>query len=154
MVTNLYVYQAIAEEAQAESERLEKLARKPKADGEPGFVITYDPEQNSFKHSLIAIAFAGMFLEALFYITGIKRFGKLEYNKRYDHKLQYEGKIELFGLHDPELLAETKRFRMMRNELVHDKDVEISELDADAIYTAQDEAARAISFVKQVAERL
>jgi phage terminase large subunit-like protein len=68
MITNVDVYFAIAEEALAESERLEKLARRPKPDGEPGVIVTYDPERKSFKNSLVAIVFAGMYLDALFYI--------------------------------------------------------------------------------------
>jgi hypothetical protein len=153
MISNVDVYLSIAEEAQAESERLGKLARRPKPDGEPGFIITYDPERRSFKHSLVAIAFAGMFLEAAFYIAGVKRFGKIEYNKKYDRKL-YEEKLQIFGIRDPELLAEAKRFRLMRNDLVHEKAVETSELAFGAVYTAQDEAKKAISFVKQAVESL
>jgi hypothetical protein len=86
MISNLDVYLAIAEEALAESERLEKLARRPQPDGEPGFIVTYDPERKSFKNSLVAIVFAGMFLEACFYIECVKRFGKAEYNNNVDRQ--------------------------------------------------------------------
>lgn len=167
MITNVDVYFAIAAEALAESERLEKLASRPKPDGEPGFIVTYDPEQKSFKQSLIAIAFAAMFLEACFYIAGVKRFGALEYNKKrngrkksHDEKT-YEEKLQLFGLCDPDLLAEAKRFREMRNDLVHEKAIEFNattagELrrNATPLYNAQDEAKKALSFVKQVADSL
>jgi hypothetical protein len=62
MITNVDIYFTIAAEAQAEAERLENVARRPNPDG--GFIITYDPERNSFKNSLIAITFAGIYLEA------------------------------------------------------------------------------------------
>ena len=151
MITNVDVYFSIAQAALAESERLENLARRPKPDGEPGFIITYDPEQKSFKNSLVAIVFAGMFLEACFYIAGVKRFGAAEYNKKHDGK-KYEDKLPLFGLSDPALLAEAKRFREMRNELVHEK--AISNLSGAAIHIAQDEAKKAVSFAKLVADSL
>jgi hypothetical protein len=116
MLTNVDVYFAIAEEAQAESDRLEKLARRPNPDSEGGFIITRDPERKSFKNSLVAIAFASMFLESCFYIAGVKRFGKEDYNNNHDRKT-YEQKLQLFGLCDPELLAEAKRFREIRKDL-------------------------------------
>jgi hypothetical protein len=153
MISNIGLYFAIAVEAQAEAERLDNLARRPKPDEEPGFIITYDPEQKSFKNSLIAIAFAGMYLESLFYIAGKKRYGKNKYNKKYDHK-SYEEKLQLCGLIDQTLLTEAKHFREMRRELVHEKAVELSDLTADTIHFAQDDAKRAVSFVKQVAQRL
>ena len=76
LLTNASLYLAIAEEAQAESERLAKLARRPKPDGEPGVIVTYDPEQKSFKNSLIAIVFSTMYLEALFYLLGTKNLAR------------------------------------------------------------------------------
>jgi len=52
MVSNLDVYLAIAEDALAESERLEKFARSPKPDNEPGFIIKYDPEKSPLRAAL------------------------------------------------------------------------------------------------------
>jgi hypothetical protein len=153
MITNVDVYFAIAEEALAESERLEKLARRPKPDGDPGVIVTYDPEQKSFKNSLIAIVFAEMYLNALFYILGTKQFGKAQYNKKYDKK-SLEEKLQVFGLSDKNLLAEAKRFRKRRKELVHEKAVQISDLTGDTIYIAQEEAKKALSLVKEVTEKL
>jgi hypothetical protein len=107
--------------------------------------MTFDPERRSFKHSLVAIAFAGMFLEAMFYVVGVGRFGEVVYNKRFDGET-YERKLKLFGLLDPKLLDEAKRFRNMRNGLVHEKAVDISELgpvdkpDPETKATEQDEA--------------
>src|SRR5277367_5008613 len=99
LMTNANVYLAIAEEAQAESERLAKLARRPKPDGDPGVIVTYDPDQKSFKNSLIAIVFATMYLEALFYLLGTKQFGSAKYNKEHDRK-SLEDKLLLFDLED------------------------------------------------------
>src|SRR6516165_7253703 len=118
MITNIDVYFAIAEESQAEAERLENLARRPNPDG--GFIITYDPERKSFKNSLIAITFAGIYLESLLYIVGVKKFGRDEYDKKYDRKKSYEDKLRLFGVTDETLLAEAKHFREMRRDLVHE----------------------------------
>jgi hypothetical protein len=154
MITNVDVYFAIAEEALAESERLEKLARRPKPDGEPGVIVTYDPERKSFKNSLVAIVFAGMYLDALFYILGAKQFGKARYNKKHDNK-SLEDKLQLFGLFDKDLLAEAERFRKRRRELiVHEKAVQISDLTVDTFYIAQEEAKKALSLVKEVTEKL
>ena len=153
MITNVGVYLAIAEEALAESERLEKEARRPKPDGEPGFIVTYDPEQKSFKNSLVAIVFAGMFLDALFYLVGVERFGKTQYNKKHDNK-SWEEKLELFGLSDKSLSEEAEHCRKRRRELVHEKAVRTSDLTADTIYMAQEEAKRALSFVRQVSGNL
>ncbi len=153
MITNVDVYFAIAKEALAESERLEKLARRPKPDGEPGVIVTYDPEQKSFKHSLVAIVFAGMYLDALFYIFGAKHFGKAKYNKKHDNK-SWEDKLQLFGLSDKAILEEAERFRKRRRELVHEKAVQISDLTVDTMYIAQEEAKKALSLVKEVTEKL
>jgi hypothetical protein len=153
IITNLDVYVAIAEEALAESERLEKLARRPKPGGEPGDMLAYDPEQKSFKNSLVAIVFAGMYLDALFYILGTKRFGKARYNKKHDNK-SLEEKLSLFGLCDKATLAEAERFRKIRRELVHEKAVQISDLTVGTIHIAQEEARKALSLVKEVTENL
>ena len=154
MISNIDLYFAIASEAVAEAERLENAARRPKPDGEPGFIITYDPEKKSFKASLIAIVFAGMYLESLFYLNGAKRFGTGKYNKKLDKMLSYEEKLELFGITDQTILAEAKHFRKMRRELVHEKAVRVSELTADKIRLAQNEAKKALSFVRKVGAAL
>jgi hypothetical protein len=151
MITNVDIYLAIATESQAEAERLETLSRRPNPDG--GFIITYDPARKSFKNSLIAITFAGIYLDSLLYIAGVKRFGRRKYNKKYDKK-SYEDKLQLFGMTDETLLTEAAHFREMRRDLVHEKAVEVGDLMADAIHVAQDEAKKAVSLVKKVAEKL
>jgi hypothetical protein len=49
MITNVDVYFAIAEEAQAESDRLEKLARRPNPDSEGGFILRMIQKENHSK---------------------------------------------------------------------------------------------------------
>lgn len=149
LMTNANVFLAIAEEAQAESEQLAKLARRPKPNGEPGITVTYDPDQKSFKSSLIAIVFATMYLEAIFYILGIKKFGSDKYNKEYDYKC-LEDKLPLFELNDDDLRAAAKQLRERRRELVHEK----ADLTESVFYVAQDEAKHAIKLVKTITERL
>ncbi|HKN30080.1 MAG TPA: hypothetical protein VJY34_20265 [Roseiarcus sp.] len=140
---------AIAEEAQVESERLAKLARRPKPAGEPGVIVTYDPDQKSFKNSLIAIVFATMYLEAIFYLLGTKKIGSAEYNKEHDRKC-LEDKLLLFDLKDHDLRAATKRLRERRKDLIHEK----ADLTTSVFYAAQDEAKHAIELVKTITEKL
>ena len=149
LVTNANVYLDIAEEAQAESERLAKIARRPKPNGDPGVIVTYDPEQKSFKNSLIAIVFATMYLETMFYLLGTRQFGSDEYNKEHDRK-RLEVKLLLFDLKDHDLRTAAKRLRERRKDLVHEK----ADLTANVIYAAQDEAKHAIELVKTITEKL
>lgn len=152
MLSNVSVYLSIAEESLSEAQRLEELARRPKPNGEPGFIITYDPQRRSFKNSLIAIAFAAMYLEAMFYITGVNELGIAIY-KKHDNK-SYEDKLKLFGLSDVEMLKRCEQFRLIRNALVHEKAVQPNEMTAGVIYVAQNEAKNAVALVKEIATRL
>lgn len=148
MISNANVYLAIAEEALAESKRLDEAARIPRPDGQPGFVVTYDPEHMSFKQSLIAIVFAGIYLEALLYMVGVGQLGKDEYMK-IDRK-HYEEKLQALGVTDIETLATCKRFREARNDLVHEKAIEPLAIDGTAFRTAQREAEIAVSVVRSI----
>jgi hypothetical protein len=65
LFSNIEFYEAIAKEALATVHELDAKERHPKPDESSGHVITWDPERRSFKNSLIAIAFASMWLEAL-----------------------------------------------------------------------------------------
>ncbi len=149
MMSNVNLYLAVAEEALAESRRLDEAARLPRLDGQPGFVITYDPKHTSFKQSLIAIAFAGIYLEALLYIAGLGQLGKEEYMK-IDRK-SYEEKLKALGVTDVETLATCKRFREARNDLVHEKAIEPLTFEGTAFRTAQREAEIAVTFVRSIA---
>lgn len=149
MLSNAQVYLAIAEEALTESNRLDEATRTPKPDGEHGFVITYDPEHTSFKRSMIAIVFAGLYFEALLYMVGVERLGKDEYMK-IDRKC-YEEKLHALGVFDIETLATCKRFREARKDLVHEKAVGPYEMEKCTFRAAQCEAEIAVSFVKSIA---
>lgn len=148
VVTNLSVYLAISEEALAESVRLFETGRTRKANGEPGYVIAWDPEHKSFKQSLIAIAFAGMYLEALLSLVGNARLGKILYNK-ISHTT-YEEKLSLLGVYDLSSLASCKRFRTARNDLMHEKAVDLGALVVADIRMAQEEAVFGLEFVKSI----
>lgn len=147
MGSHLHKYLSIAKEAMDESDRIGKEQTRPKPNGEPGSIITYDPEHRSFKHSLIAIAFAGMYLDALLYITGMKRLGKEAY-ERIDRKC-YQDKLVALGIRDSHILSACARFRTCRNELVHEKAYQESEL-----WGAQVEARKAIDLIDQITELL
>ncbi len=153
MITNVDVYFAIAAEAQVEAERLENLSRRPNPDNPDGFVIAYDSERKSFKHALIAITFAGIYLECLLNIVGNRHFGRKKYNKKHDHKC-YEKKLMLLGITDEALLEDAKNFRKVRRDLVHEKAIELDDLSPYAANFAQHEAKRAVSFVKTIANKL
>lgn len=152
MLSNVDVYIAIAEEALAESQRLDAAARTPKPNSEPGYIIAWDATRSSFKQSLIAIAFSGMYLEALLYLVGVSRLGKAQYMRM--ERKTYEKKLSALGVIDAGLLRNCERFREARNDLVHEKAVEPHELDASSLRTAQQEASHAVAFVKSAAVAL
>jgi hypothetical protein len=151
MISNINVYLSIAEEALAETRRLMAAARSPRPDRD-GHVIAWDPDRKSFKQSLVAIAFAGMYLEALLFLVGVSRLGKAQYLEI--DKRKYEVKLSALGITDPKLLAECERFRETRNDLIHEKAVKPHELDSASLRQAQHEAAAAVAFVKSVAAAL
>lgn len=146
LLSNLDVYMTIAETALAKAQCLDGAGRTPKKNGDLGYVVAWDPERTSFKQSLIAIAFAGMYLEALLYRAGVSRLGKELYLKL--DRRKYEDKLAALGLSDPKLFSDCTRFRESRNDLIHEKAVEPHELNASSLRMAQEEAAHAVAFVK------
>ena len=122
--SNARVYLAIAEEALCESVRLRDEGRRPRPNGEPGWILTPDPEQRSFKQALIAIVFSGAYLEAILRIVGRDRLGPEEYG-RIEYGTTYEKKLERLGIADPALLGKCERLRESRNEVVHEKALEV-----------------------------
>lgn len=141
VVTNISTYLAIAKEAFDQSEKIGAAQRSPREGG--GDVITFDPDQKSFKHALVAIVFAGVYLEAYLYLVGCRLLGKTAYD-RIDRK-PYEEKLRALGVEDEALLTAAKEFRAVRKELVHEKAYESTELR-----TAQEEAKKAIAFIERV----
>jgi hypothetical protein len=151
LITNIRIYLAIAEEAAAESKRLSDSARTPMPNGQPGYAVAYDPDQRSFKQSLIAVAFAGMYLEALFTLVGRQRFGA-GYSAL--ERRQWEVKLKALGVDDEELQARCRQFREARNDLVHEKPFDLDEPASGKLRSAQEEAAIALEVVKAIAARL
>lgn len=145
-ISNLNVYRAIAGDALAKSQELEAALRLPRPGG--GSVIRYDPNRGSFKHSLIAIVFAGIYLDALLHIEGVRRLGKAQY--RAVEKKPYEDKLVAVGISDRDVIAACKRFRTSRNDLVHEKAIELAPSPKARFRVAQKEASHAIAFVDRV----
>jgi hypothetical protein len=151
--TNINVYLSIAEGALAESTRLLEANRTPKPDGQPGYILSSDPERKSFKQSCIAIAFAGMYLGALLSIIGRARLGKDLY-KKIERITTYEEKLRLLGVCEQHVLASCKRFRKTRNDLMHESAIDFEKLAAGEIRTAQEEAVFGVEFVKSIGSKL
>lgn len=137
VITNIEIYKTIADEAYQKMIQLMEAGRRPKSDGNTGWIITYDPNKNSFKQSMISIVFTGMWLEALIHLLIVKKFGKEKF-KEYDFKT-YEKKLQLLGFTDKNLLDRVSRFRKTRKSLVHEK----AYFDNGEIKKAQDEAENA-----------
>lgn len=150
LVTNVRVYRAIAEEAASESKRLLDAGRTPKPDGS-GFIVRLDPEQRSFKQSLIAIAFAGMYLEALLGLVGFEQLGKEGYSKI--ERLHWEVKLTKLGIAEADLIARCKRFREARNDLVHEKVLDLESPGSAPMRNGQEESAFAVEVVRDIAAR-
>ena len=65
--------------------------RRPKEDGS-GWIITYDPDQTSFKQAMISIVFTAMWFEALMHLLIVQKYG-IELFKKYDRK-NYADKLK------------------------------------------------------------
>ena len=152
LLTNAHVYRGIAEEALVEATRLDAEAKRPKPDGSPGFVIQLDPERKSFKKSLIAIAFSGIYREALLFVCGTFRMGAT-WEQQFDRK-PYEEKLKALGITDEGLLASAKRLREVRNDLVHEKARPVENVALSNSYWAQSEAAASVAFIQTIAAEL
>ena len=119
ILTNVDIYQSIADAAYHNmSEGMGKNVR-PRPEGSPGTVKTFDPEQTSFKQAMISIVFTCIWLEANLHLRIVNKFGKKCF-KEADGK-PYEEKLKLLGCESTELLENVKRLRTARNELVHEK---------------------------------
>jgi hypothetical protein len=159
VITHLDVYRSIALEAAEESQRLLNEHRRPKPNGEPGYIITWDPDRRSFKQAMIAIAFAGMYLEALIRILKMKRRrsggGK---RKKSASPSRYRSGLEALGVTDKDLLEATAHFNDARDDLLHETPMEVSLLPGavnhdphyDKHFTAQTEAEKAADLIQKV----
>lgn len=158
IITNLSIYLAIAKDSMDKSDEIAKANTRPKPNGEPGSIITFDPEQGSFKHSLIAIVFAGIYLDALIHIEGVKRLGKKKYRKidrkMYEEKLAVLFDADTSKVDDSDIIETCERFRKARNEVVHEKPIKLADIQKADIRFAQEEARRAIDLVERITDRL
>lgn len=137
IITNVSVYKAIALEAHQEMHDRLNASRRPKDDGSPGWVITFDPHQTSFKQAMIAIVFTGIWLEALLHLQLVRKHGRDAYGD-YDFK-SYADKLAALGCNDSTILDSARRFQESRRELVHEK----AHFDGGQMKAAQDEADNA-----------
>lgn len=137
VITNVSIYRAIALAAHREMQERFNAARRPKEEGSPGWITTFDPEQRSFKQAMIAIVFTGMWLEALLHQLIVRKHG-VEKFKEFDRK-SYEEKFQLLGCSDQNILDSLERLRKCRTGLVHEK----AYFESDEMKAAQDEADNA-----------
>ena len=133
IVSNINVYESIAEEAYAEMEKATKAFRTEKPDG-GGWILRHDPNRASFKAAMVTIVFVGMWLEAFLHLEIVRRAGLAQY-KKVDFS-SYEEKLKLVGVDDQALLSKVAKFRKSRKELVHEK----AYFDSNSIKVAQSEA--------------
>ena len=144
VISNISTYKAIALDAHKSMQELLEAGRRPKDDGSPGYILTYDPEHKCFKQAMITIVFTGMWLDALLHLLIVRDHGLDKFNE-YDRKI-YEEKIRLLGCSDQHILDAVKKFRELRNEVVHEK----AYCDDGQLKTAQDEADNAYNLLISV----
>ncbi len=145
--SNSRVYHDIAVEALTASESASTAGSRPKGDGSPGRVLAYDPERRSFKQSMIAIVFAGMYIEAQLWLHGCGRLGIAKY--RSIDKQPLEERLPVLGVSNQTLRDDLKKYRESRKSLVHEKPVPIS-MDESPTRIAQTEAAKAVALMERV----
>lgn len=143
--TNINVFYNIANEAYVAMNEDLNSGRKPKPGGEPGWIITYDRKQKSFKNAFITIVFCGVFLESLLHLLIVKSQG-LAVFKKYDRTESYEGKLQLLGCNDQPILEKCKHYRNVRREVAHEK----AHINNEKILFAQKEAAYAMDLMNEI----
>lgn len=149
--TNSRLYRDIATEALSASEAAFVEKSRPKDDGSPGHVIAYDPECRSFKQSMIAIVFAGMYMEARLWLFGCSLLGAAKY-KPVD-KQPLEQRLAALEIDDQTLEVDLKNYREARRSLVHEKSVPLS-VDTSPARIAQAEAVKAVQLMYRIEQAL
>jgi hypothetical protein len=145
--TNIRVFYQIAQESIAAVRADLAANRRPKPNGEPGFIIRWDPDRKGFKTAFVAIVFSGIFIESALHILIAQRLG-VGTAESEDRKT-YEEKLELLGCTDADLVGRCMEYRNSRKAIVHEK----AFLDDDTFCTAQDEAEKAIALVDLIVNR-
>lgn len=137
VITNVWTYRAIAEEAHERMREVMGAHTRPRDGG--GSVLTHDPTRSSFKQAFIAVVFADVWLEATTHLAIVQRFGIEKAAQCDRERWSYVAKLRLLGGIDQDVIARAERLRRSRNELVHEK----AFLDSGDIRNAQDEADNA-----------
>ena len=145
--TNVVVYRELASESLEAAEAFFEATRRQKDDGSGGHILTRDPARQSLKHSFIAIAFAGMYIEAALWLYGSRKLGVEKYTPIDLWKL--ETRLRPLGLEDNDLEAKLKEYRETRKEMVHEKAVPFSQ-DRTPTRYAQREARKAVEVMLQI----
>lgn len=145
LLANAKIYREIAVEAAREAELVADEDTTVRDDGSK--VLRHDPLRRSFKASLVAVAFAGMYIEALCWLVGCARIGIDEY-RPIDRK-PLERRLEALGVVDAYLLEDAKSFREARNGLVHENAVP-TDVDRSPLRIAQLEAMFALKLITRI----
>lgn len=143
--TNIRVFYKIAQESYEAMNRDLNSGRRPKPNGTPGYIITFDPEQKSFKSALITIVFCGVFLESLLHILIVQKHG-VKVFKKHDITSTHEEKLRLLGCDDQSIAKLCKNYRRARRDVVHEK----AYLNNNYFPVAQKEAKNAIELIDKV----
>jgi rhamnose utilization protein RhaD (predicted bifunctional aldolase and dehydrogenase) len=146
--TNYSIFYEIALDAYENMVADLKKNIAPKPDASPGFIKTIDWAQTSFKNAFIIITFCGSFLEAFLHILIVKKHGLSTYNK--NDKKNYEDKLKLLGCNCKSLFDQSKRFRLNRREVMHEKAYK----ETTDFKIAQDVAQETMNFVQDVIDYL
>ena len=96
---------------------------------------------------MIAIVFAGMYIEARLWLHGCSRLDMAKYRAIDKHPL--EERLPALGLSDAMLRDDLKKYRESRKSLVHEKPVPLS-MEASPTRVAQTEAAKAVALMERV----
>lgn len=101
--TNVRFFYEIAKESYEVMKDEFDSHRRPKPGGEPGWILTWDPDHKSFKKAFVTIVFCGVWFEAVLHLLIVKHKG-VEVFKKYDRTSSYEGKLELLGCTDKSII--------------------------------------------------
>jgi len=148
IITNIDIYWSIAEEAHATMRADLAESMIPKPNGEPGHIIRWDPKHRSFKNAMITMVFAGMYLDALLYISLQKRLGRA--NALKVDRLPHEERLERLGVTDSALLNRVKEFREIRKDLVHEKAEQLADFGNSPLHIAEDAASSVIILMQDI----
>jgi hypothetical protein len=113
-----------------------------------GYAIIHvvDWKQKSFKNALIVIVFTGVFIETLFYLKLVKKYGNGAY-KKYDHIELKEKAMEL-GCTNKVVHDMCDQYIRVRKDIVHEKVFQ----KPNTYYIAQNEAENAFNLLKMLVE--